>query len=255
MRVRLAAFVRAAATVASGPAGSGKARLQHSSGLPHPGVSGRRGTRAGSGHDSGASRGVAQCRFRWWTATRFRSSDPLERRSLSVVGSWRLGAERTETRRPGVIAEEEARRPFDLAPGTAAAGDAAASGRAGARAARQHSPHRLRWVVRRHLRRRARDALRGYRGGAAVALGAAADPVRGLRGLAAGVAARASARRAALLLEAAARGRSGRPGAAHRPPRPPVQSFRGATETVSISRELARGDPGARASERARRSS
>ena len=56
-----------------------------------------------------------------------------------------------------------------------------------------------------------------YRGGAAVAPGCSVDSVRGFCRLAAGVVARGSARRAAFLLEGAARGCSGGPGVAHQP--------------------------------------
>ncbi len=56
-----AAVVCAAAALVFGQAGPGAGRLQHLAGLPHGGVSGRGGVRAGSGRDSGSSRGVAQC--------------------------------------------------------------------------------------------------------------------------------------------------------------------------------------------------
>ena len=149
----------------------------------------------------------------------------------------------TDRRRGGV----EALRSF---PWAADAGEVAAAVGAGARSRGRDSPHRLRRLVERDLLARARVALRGVPGGAAVAAARSADPVRGLRRLAAGVAAGRSARGAAFLLEAQAGGGARRAGAARKSSAPLRAELPRRDGDAVDSRLGGRRDPAARAARR-----
>ena len=162
------------------------------------------------------------------------SSHPRAALPLPRGGPERPARGRARGRGPAAALREEAPRPFDLAARPAAARRAAAAGRAASTCCCSTMHHIVSdgWSMGVLVRELA-ALYAAFATGQPSPLPRAARPVRGLRRLAARVAAGRGAGGAARLLEAAARRRAARAGAAHRPAAP-ARAVASAARTLPV---------------------